>query len=86
MLKSAAGVCVNSRPSTLRMEMGVRMSPFLDIFIVALAFALVVALVVFVARFLRLSFALAFLIRPALVVLSVTCVEESPLLVGLLML
>ena len=86
MLRSAAGVCINSRPSTLRMEMGVRMSQFLVVFALALAFALVVALVVFVAGFLRLSFALAFVILPAFVVLSIACVEERQLLIGLLML
>ena len=85
MLKSAAGVCVNSRPSTLRMEMGVRMSQFLNIFAFALAFAIVISLVIFLDWFLRVSFALAFVIFLALVVLAVACVEE-PLPVGLLML
>ena len=68
------------------MQMGVRLSQFLIEFALALAFALVVARVVFVVGFLRLSFALAFLVLPAFVVLSVPCVEESPRLAGLLML
>ena len=65
--------------------MGARMSQFI-VFALAPAFALVVALVVFVVGFLRLPFALAFLILQAFVVLSVACIEKCQHLVGLLML
>ena len=64
------------------------MSPFLGEFAFALALAFMVALVIFLAWFMRVcvpeSFALAFLVFPALVVLAVARVEEP--LWGLMML
>ena len=70
------------------MKMGVRMSPSLGEFTFALALAFMVAFVVFLVWFMAvcipMSFALAFLMFPALIVLAVARIEEP--LFGLVML
>ena len=69
------------------MKMGVRMSQSLGEVTVALALAFMVAFVVFLAWFMAvcipMSFALAFLIFPALIVLAVARIDEP--LFGLMM-
>ena len=70
------------------MKMGVLLSPFLDEFAFAIALACVVAFVIFLAWFIRVcvpvTFALAFLVLSAFVVLAVARIEEP--LLGLMML